>query len=600
MMIEKSFESCSFASAISTDSWTSFFVDSSGRSTFSLPLQLVFKTTADLEELLATNCFNPLPRNQYYNDIHENDQKKVAETEKDTNVKRSASFALEVKSVPIDDSNLVTVESVSVLSCSVQNLAITFCTKVTVRATLRESSQAIISSVDDSGGRFSSSPRGTQGTGFNRSGGDDFSSCRNNNNESERKQHRQQQVNVSTNLEITPILTIEDNLIGNGGNTNESSKDDDSPDLVSLELAAIPDQMQYNTDCRVLSSKDRSHEVRLPPATMCVDCTNAFTITVQSVGYPIRQMGKTLVSLTIRHSNAHKLPVTITNISFHPGHSKHDVKTQTKNKNKSGLFIPKLQQAVSNMTESMEWGYVPKTQLDLPLTLLPHEAYSTMIFINAAEELQSRSFVSPISVTGVIDSNFYNDEKEINGNDEDDSTREQCRVVVAEDAYWTTQLAAVEPADAFRIDMSNAEAGAVYRGKSMAVRIRIFNLSLESRNLMLLIAKKESEHSTPQNLAVREEIVNAAVVSESNGYTFGVWGISSGDNGTVKLNRDQDLLAIDTAFVLGSVQGQHAVDAELRFIPLRLGRLKVPNFKLYDKTANRWYNYTHDFCIVAV
>ena len=252
------------------------------------------------------------------------------------------------------------------------------------------------------------------------------------------------------------------------------------------------------------------------------------------------------------------------------------------------------------MTESMDWGYVPKTQLDLPLTLLPHEAYSTMIFVNAAEERHSRSFVSPISVTGVIDTNFYNDEKKVNDNDEDDSIREQCRVVVAEDAYWTTQLAAVEPADAFRIDMSNAEAGAVYRGKSMTVKIRIFNLSLESRNLMLLIAKKESEQSTPQNLAVREEVVNAAVVSESNGYTFGVWGISSGDNGTVQLNRDQDLLAIDTALVLGSVQGQHAVDAELRFIPLRLGRLKVPNFKLYDKTANRWYNYTHDFCIVAV
>lgn len=341
--IEKSFESCSFSSAISTDSLTSFFVDSSGRSTFSLPLQLTFKTTADLKELLATNCFNPLSRNQYNNDDHEYDQKTVLEKERNTNAKSRASFALEVKSIPIDDSNLVTVESVSVLSCSVENSVVKFCTKVTVRATLRESSSALISPVEDSGGRFSSSPRGT---GFNRSGGGDFSPCRNSSNEPECKQHRQQQDNISTNLEITPILTIEDNPIGNGGYTNESSEDDDSPDLVSLELAAIPDQMQYNREFRTLNSKDRAHEVRLSPATMCVDFTNAFTITVQSVEYPTRQMGNTLVSLTIRHSKAHKLPVTITNISFHPGHSKHDVITQTKDKNNSGLFIPKLQQAV--------------------------------------------------------------------------------------------------------------------------------------------------------------------------------------------------------------------------------------------------------------
>jgi len=117
---------------------------------------------------------------------------------------------------------------------------------------------------------------------------------------------------------------------------------------------------------------------------------------------------------------------------------------------------------------------------------------------------------------------------------------------------------------------------------------------------MLLIAKKESMPSTPQNIAVKEEAVNAAVVSEANGYTFGVWGISAGDNGTVQLNRDHELLAIDTALVLGDLQGQHAVDAELRFVPLRSGRLKVPNFKLYDKAANRWYNYAHDFCIIAV
>ncbi|OEU15391.1 hypothetical protein FRACYDRAFT_269345 [Fragilariopsis cylindrus CCMP1102] len=260
------------------------------------------------------------------------------------------------------------------------------------------------------------------------------------------------------------------------------------------------------------------------------------------------------------------------------------------------------------MTEVCEWGYVPKTQLDLPLTLLPHEAYSSIIYINAHEEKRHRrSFVSPVSVTGVIDTNTNNDEEKIydgddNDDDDDDGggNRDQCRVVVAGDAHWTTQLVAMEPADAFRIDMTTADTETVCRGKPMVVKVRIFNLSLESRNLMLLIAKKESKPSMPENIAVKEEAVNAAVVSEANGYTFGVWGISASDNGTIQLNRDHELLAIDTALVLGDLQGQHAVDAELRFVPLRSGRLKVPNFKLYDKAANRWYNYTHDFCIVAV
>ena len=204
-----------------------------------------------------------------------------------------------------------------------------------------------------------------------------------------------------------------------------------------------------------------------------------------------------------------------------------------------------------------------------------------------------------------LHNNNVDDDDDDNDDDNDDDDddgghRDQCRVVVAGDAHWTTQLVAMEPADAFRIDMTTADTETVCRGKPMVVKVRIFNLSLESRNLMLLIAKKESKPSMPENIAVKEEAVNAAVVSEANGYTFGVWGISASDNGTVQLNRDHELLAIDTALVLGDLQGQHAVDAELRFVPLRSGRLKVPNFKLYDKAANRWYNYTHDFCIVAV
>jgi hypothetical protein len=255
------------------------------------------------------------------------------------------------------------------------------------------------------------------------------------------------------------------------------------------------------------------------------------------------------------------------------------------------------------MTESVEWGYAPKTELNLPLTLSPHEAYSSIIFINAGEERNSRQFLSPLSVTGVIEmnANHEEDDSEKKSDDRFDSDcREQCRVVVASDVYWTTKPIAVEPADAFRIDMYTTEP-TVKRGEPMVINLRIFNLSLEPRNLMIFMAKKEQNSSTQnKSIAVKEESVNTAVVTESDGYTFGVWGISGDDDGTVRLNRDHELLAIDTALVLGEVQGQHAVDAELRFVPLRMGQLKVPNWKLYDKAANRWYSCTHDLKIVAL
>eukprot|EP00957_Ditylum_brightwellii_P122919 9371779-Ditylum_brightwellii.AAC.1 len=93
--------------------------------------------------------------------------------------------------------------------------------------------------------------------------------------------------------------------------------------------------------------------------------------------------------------------------------------------------------------------------------------------------------------------------------------------------------------------------------------------------------------------------VNTAVVSEVNGYTFGVWGLSGDDDGTTRHNRDHELLAVDAALLLGEVKGQHTIEAELRFVPLREGTLDVPNLKLYDKMGGKWYNCVHLLKIVV-
>lgn len=240
----------------------------------------------------------------------------------------------------------------------------------------------------------------------------------------------------------------------------------------------------------------------------------------------------------------------------------------------------------ANMTKAVQWGYARKTELCLPLTLNPRDAYSTVISVNAGEKMVSRSFVSPVSVTGIIG-------KEVAGDDSSTASYRRQRVVVAGEAQWVTRLVAVEPANAFRVDMK-VQQSEVNVGEPMVVSLRIFNLSLESRDLMLLMAKDEHKGFTP-----KDDAVNTAVVSEVNGYTFGVWGLCGEDDGTVRLNRDHELLAVDAALLLGEVMGQHAADAELRFVPLREGTLKVPNWKLYDKSAGRWYNCVHTLKIVA-
>ncbi len=328
--LEKIFRSCSFVApkqaneadrnndsetAGHSNDITSFFVDSSGRSSFTAPLQIIFDDEKNLEEFLAVKSFYPPP----HNFISEQNQ-----TASDEDSKINASVSFEVKSTPSnsDENNQVTVEGVSILSCSVKDLVVAFQTKVTVRATSSGlSSISVTTSADSltqmSPSRFSSSPIKANTMKKSMNGKDE--------SETE-EQHRQ--VNLSASFNITPVLTIESRFHDN--NKNQVGKNDFSPDLTLLGLAAIPDQMQYSNNTKSASSilstsNDRVHETRLSPVSINVTLTNAFSIAVQSIPGPKSRMGNTLVSLSIRHSKTHNLPVTITNVAVHPGHSRHDV-----------------------------------------------------------------------------------------------------------------------------------------------------------------------------------------------------------------------------------------------------------------------------------
>jgi hypothetical protein len=318
------------------------------------------------------------------------------------------------------------------------------------------------------------------------------------------------------------------------------------------------------------SSNHHANQTRLGPVSINVSLTHALNISVKSVAGSSH--GNTLVSLKMTHSNTHAEPVIITNIALHPGHSRQDA-----------LFLkdrsmPGGERSVVDLSRQVQWGYAPQTEPQLPLTLQPHDAYTTVITVNATDDLKSRTFASPISVMAVV------------AMENNDSNRHP-RVVVAADALWSTGHVVVKPLDAFRIDISLQENSCCVR-VPFSVSLRVLYLGEKTRDLMLIMAKDvEDETST----------TDAPSVAEVNGgFTFGVWGLSSGDDdGTIWHKRDNELLAVDSALLLGEVKSQQTVDAQIRFVPLKEGTLRIPDFKLYDKKEGQWYSCPHKLRVVA-
>ena len=443
----------------------------------------------------------------------------------------------------------------------------------------------------------------------------------------------------------------------------------------------------------------RSLSYVLPPSPndglfMNVTLVPALKIDVKEVsGVSSSDTGVTLVSLIISHSNCHNEDVKITSIALHPGHSRlYDIfsglvgisdngtvmtttDTTINNMNSSsyhGMTMPGGENSVMNMTKYVRWGYAQGTHPKMPLVLKPQEAFATVIQINASERnMNSRMFVSPIAVRGLVGSGggCYGNEKNGNGSGSDsgsgsetvtknyntrptgygDDVTETYRdengintsvIMGTADAKWTTtRIATGKTDDAYRVNLSVRDTHCCV-GAQVVVSLKVMNLSDEPRKLTLVMAKEndganqinhyynssneqkqqqqqqeQQEEMNFQGGEVKESLstssnssltysptmgVNNAVVCEVNGYTFGVWGLSGNDDGTVRYSRDHELLAVDAALLLGEVKGQHSIDAELRFVPLREGSLKVPNLRLYDNYSQRWYDCIHTLKITTV
>lgn len=491
---------------------TSYYLDSSGRTRFTCHLTLHCRSKEDLDNMLKERILSPAPANVQVDRDDEDDRSLYPPT---------STLRLEVRSLTTDGAKLVTVEGTTVKRTSVEGLAILIETEIVVRAATPVPTNTPSPAMKWSMRNINTKPTAAA-----------------------------DEVDIlATKLEISAVLVTKPQIQTR------------LPGLLALELGGGGSL-----------SFEPPHQARLKPIELTVQMTSALCVSVRNVSGS--SGGSTLVSLTVRHSNTHSEPVTITNIAFHPGHSRPDIIYH-----KTDQSMPGGQKSVTDMSKFVKWGFVPRTEPQLPLTLLPYDAYSTVLTIVAGEDLRSRSFVSPMSVTAVVGDSQH--------------------VLVATDAKWMTGRIAVEPADAFRIDMDVAQKSS-YVGAPLVVSLRVLNLSTETRDLMLLMAKDDDKHHS-HGTPVRHGngSVNTAVVSEVNGYTFGVWGLSGDDDGTTRHNRDHELLAVDAALLLGEVKGQHSVDAELRFVPLREGTLDVPNLKLYDKTGGKWYNCIHKLQIVA-
>mmetsp|Transcript_7831 Transcript_7831/g.11958 ORF Transcript_7831/g.11958 Transcript_7831/m.11958 type:complete len:716 (+) Transcript_7831:47-2194(+) len=675
-----------------TGGWktTSYYLDSSGRSSFIVPLQLGCASSDDRDKLLNSGCIEPSPRGVAADEPQQEENSGGSEDDEDEDhdsfdgagssindgnafpkMKKqpsTSSLKFEIKSHAtsteheIETQKVVTVEGITILSSEVVGNSILFQTEVVVRAhtarvdetknynnnlkqrldraanQLRQLQQtqghqqaAAASSASGGNRTMTNSTTSTESTAST-SSITATTQQQQQNQEGDQSSDPSQSFNhdnyISTDLEITAVLSEKKEL---------TVRQTIAPGLMALEMGAGGQAFSVHPS-------NPTQRTKISPAKLSLLLTHALAVSVQTVNGS--SCGSTLVQIKIQHSNTHAEPVTITNIAMHPGHSREDVSMThmsgaPPHKDRS---MPGGQYYVTDMSKFVQWGYAPRTEPKLPLTLQPHDAYSTVLIIDAGEDLRSRFFVSPISVTAVVGKHHYGatptttEEEDTPGNNR---RFKKTSVVVAADTPWTTGRVAVEPADAFRVDMSINQSEC-YVGAPLVVSLRVLNLSQETRDLMLLMAKdaeKDSQQNhhhyqnnnnyagggggsnmsstrsvggnnggagngttmmhtnsaTPQ----KSGSVNTAVVSEVNGYTFGVWGLSGDDDGTTRHNRDHELLAVDAALLLGEVKGQHSVDAELRFVPLREGTLDVPNLKLYDKMNGKWYNCVHMLKIVA-
>ena len=204
--------------------------------------------------------------------------------------------------------------------------------------------------------------------------------------------------------------------------------------------------------------------VRTKYTSLSIQLMEAFKVTCHSIPASRAAWGATLISVTITHPNTHSHKVVISGISLHPGHARPVVFRNQKQIETSEQMMEYARSitlpaeisgdnrcmqggnGVINMTGHVRWCYAAGTALDLPLTLETNEAYSTILQVDATDDVNSRYFMSPVAVTGTV---LF--EK---SNCESSQQKQSLPLIVSTYASWTTSRVAVSPSNAFRVDLT--------------------------------------------------------------------------------------------------------------------------------------------------
>ena len=236
------------------------------------------------------------------------------------------------------------------------------------------------------------------------------------------------------------------------------------PAMLSLKETA-------NSFVSIVSDSDRVHSLNssnmktsenirsiyADPSHIYMELMDAFRVTCASMPAAHSAHGATLISVTISHSNTHAEPVEVSGISLHPGHSRPVIVREMNESSETKTADEMIEYTRSKMScgiesdnrcmqggngvvdksKNVRWCFVTGTVLDLPLVINPHESFSTIIQVDASENSIPKLFMSPVAVTGCINSSDV-----------------KSSIVMSTYASWTTSRAAVSPANAFRVDMS--------------------------------------------------------------------------------------------------------------------------------------------------
>ena len=505
----------------------SFYLDSAGRVQVSLPLQLSLSSSEALQAVLASHCIQPPPPS--INGSNDDDE---------GSVDRNGTYLLSVEArvtmtFGTGEAISATVESVQIESTRVKDDEVnTLCLQV--QANLRVSRQGeIVSSV----------------------------------------------AGVKLNLEVFAVLTEKHKTSQSPSAQNTTTEHKSSGVVLSQmsqerhalaiglrdlhlghsQQSSFGPSAAYNLKHTATSTHHVVTKTRLTPPILCqVGLNHALSVESRSMNGPT--LGETWIALNISHSNTHSYPVTITNVTLHPAFSQSYAATTSR----------VGEAPVVDMSQNVHWRFLDgcSRTTKFPKILQPNDAYSTVLYLTAEEDIMSRKFTSPISVTAAIYEETLAPA----------TSKRTTEIVAVAQGEWTSAKRPVAASDSFCVDITLPDPETVTVGKIFSLSLSIYNLGPEHKDLKVLVLsstrdKSESE-SSPQG---------TCIVFENPDITKLVLGSStSGED--VDIGRkhlwEKQLLAVDDSCFVGPIKSLERVDAQLRFIPLRAGTCHVPNLEL--------------------